>query len=522
MCLGVNSTSVRDKKRKNDEDNLERSFSTVKSLASSANMDNYQKLKEIDCPITKVVLFTVMGTVLTKKTKVDPKASLYQSDRRKSLFSDNKEHATLEKRCSKLVSALTSIHSAQTTSLGSVGSLGWNKLVNGLLLYLDRRGISEMALERMSTLGYTPSPRTLRDEVNILANDLHKKEIRKDPPEGHIRVKSNVFDNADVHIFGGCVNLVSVGDIHLFNEKGELNKIMNEHYVKELPIPCQEHASIIQPTKEDDEVAQEQINIQNYYALLNVFIGHDSEFSLDAQDVVIQPDHTDAIKTDAKVTFKLCAGRDNVQGRIVAVDNNNVCMVEYEEDNGDTARVEINANLLRLVIEDNRDDIEVGNLIEMLDNREGSSFDSMEACSPATNSSSENDNGDRAEDESVINEDFPDQLIYDVQTIDTLINEYVKGVDDGGDRMKVDAATTIVTDVIKDLSSKNSEATWQVLQRYIHTHEDFHEVVHCFTSDQEFMPQLYRLLLLSLHSKDKKKRLPLVLPLAMGHAIKSQ
>jgi hypothetical protein len=101
MCLGVNSTSVRDKKRKNDEDNLERSFSTVKSLASSANMDNYQKLKEIDCPITKVVLFTVMGTVLTKKTKVDPKASLYQSDRRKSLFSDNKEHATLEKRCSK-------------------------------------------------------------------------------------------------------------------------------------------------------------------------------------------------------------------------------------------------------------------------------------------------------------------------------------------------------------------------------------------------------------------------------------
>jgi len=140
-------------------------------------MNNYQKLKEIDCPITKVVLFTVMGTVLTKKTKVDPKASLYQSDRRKSLFSDNKEQATLEKRCSKLVSALTSIHSAQTTSLGSVGSLGWNKLVNGLLLYLDRRGISEMALERMSTLGYTPSPRTLRDAVNILANDLHKKEI---------------------------------------------------------------------------------------------------------------------------------------------------------------------------------------------------------------------------------------------------------------------------------------------------------------------------------------------------------
>jgi len=78
------------------------------SLASLANMNNYQKLKEIDCPITKVVLFTVMGTVLTKKTKVDPKASLYQSDRRKSLFSDDKEQAALEKRCSKLVSAITS------------------------------------------------------------------------------------------------------------------------------------------------------------------------------------------------------------------------------------------------------------------------------------------------------------------------------------------------------------------------------------------------------------------------------
>ena len=111
--------------------------------------------------------------------------------------------------------------------------------------------------------------------------------------------------------------------------------------------------------------------------------------------------------------------------------------------------------------------------------------------------------------------------LYTSNLILTLINQFVRGVDDKGGREKVDPATTLVTDIIKDLSSKNSEAAWEILKRCMHIHDDFFDMVHTFTSDQEFMPHLYRKLFLSLHPDSKSKKLPLVLPLAMGHAVKS-
>ena len=71
-------------------------------------MSNYDKLKEIDCPITKVFLFTVMGTIITKTKKVDPKASLvFQSERRADLFGEGKKKRSLEARNDKLMTALT-------------------------------------------------------------------------------------------------------------------------------------------------------------------------------------------------------------------------------------------------------------------------------------------------------------------------------------------------------------------------------------------------------------------------------
>ena len=59
------------------------------------------------------------------------------------------------------------------------------------------------------------SIRAIRTKVHQLAYDLKTKDIRKDPPPGQVSVKCEVFDNADVHVFGGCVNLIAVGNILL-------------------------------------------------------------------------------------------------------------------------------------------------------------------------------------------------------------------------------------------------------------------------------------------------------------------
>ena len=97
------------------------------------------------------------------------------------------------------------------------------------------------------------------------------------------------------------------------------------------------------------------------------------------------------------------------------------------------------------------------------------------------------------------------------------IPNFVVGKDDGGDRCKVTAATTVVTDIMTGVSSKHYEATETVYQRYVQSHPNFDGIVHTMITDQEFMPNLYRKLFMSLKSN---KRQPLVLGLAMGHVLK--
>ena len=198
--------------------------------------------------------------------------------------------------------------------------------------------------------------------------------------------------------------------------------------------------------------------------------------------------------------------------------------MRYIEENGDTAEIEVDIKRLVLNNTNNQDHLEILNAaVDDID-----SIDSIGESHEIDNSLEmeiEQELDTRASND-VSNEQPPPTVTetfnhYDIDLISSLIKDFVRGVNDRGGREKVDPATTLVTDIVKDLSSKNSEAAWEIMKRYMHTHSNFYELVHTCTSDQEFMPSLYRKLFLSLHPANQSKKLPLILPLAMGHAVKS-
>ena len=200
------------------------------------------------------------------------------------------------------------------------------------------------------------------------------------------------------------------------------------------------------------------------------------------------------------VTFSICGGSKQIQVKVLETtktkDGHTACVVEYVEDNEDLAEIEISADLLTPVLKD-----------------------------PLTNEDTASTTGENISTRTRDNAHIIEQVEEDghrSENYQSHAAKFLKGKSDRGDREKLHIATTLITDVIKDLNSQNSHAAREILQSYIHSCSNtFTERVHTMTSDQEFMPSLYRMLFLSLHLEDKDNKLPLVLPLAMGHAIKA-
>lgn len=145
---------------------IEESFKTIKAMATAQNLASVEQIKSIDCPITKVIVFSIIGTVLTKTVKIQPCVICYPQPTQ--LFGKSVIHNQhrFEKKFQKLISALTSIRSSQSSKIGKVGSLGWSKLVNGLVLYIDKNGVSAKTIQRFSDMGICPSGRTLCDKIH--------------------------------------------------------------------------------------------------------------------------------------------------------------------------------------------------------------------------------------------------------------------------------------------------------------------------------------------------------------------
>lgn len=96
----------------------------------------------------------------------------------------------------------------------------------------------------------------------------------------------------------------------------------------------------------------------------------------------------------------------------------------------------------------------------------------------------------------------------------------------GGQRTYFKPSTTIINDVNTGISSKHCEAAEQMLETIIDHMKKGEEdnAIMLLMADQEFMPYFYSKLFSMLYTtnRDKKtnERLPLLLSLAMGHALK--
>jgi len=95
----------------------------VEAMASVEKLNSAEQLQSIDCPMTKVILFSIIGTVLTKTLKYDPKASVFRNP--PELFGGTETHNEnrFEKKCQKLICSLTTLHSSQSSKIGKVRSL---------------------------------------------------------------------------------------------------------------------------------------------------------------------------------------------------------------------------------------------------------------------------------------------------------------------------------------------------------------------------------------------------------------
>ena len=90
---------------------IEDSFKTVEAMATAQNLDGIEQHQLIDCPITKVILFSIIGTVLTKTVKYDPTSSVIRNP--PELFGESEIHNQhrFEKKCQKLISTYANINS---------------------------------------------------------------------------------------------------------------------------------------------------------------------------------------------------------------------------------------------------------------------------------------------------------------------------------------------------------------------------------------------------------------------------
>ena len=171
-------------------------------------------------------------------------------------------HGYLKKLMCSLVSLHSAQHSNNATVSGDASGLRWNKLMNGVLLYLDKKGCSESTFNEMASLGLTPVANSIRTFIHGIAGDLGIHNIRMNSKDGLVPVKAIVWDNADVHLFGKCKNMIGIADILLDNETEKENKELIKNYQKGFPKLNDDFIKTILPSKLDDDVAQNGIDIQ--------------------------------------------------------------------------------------------------------------------------------------------------------------------------------------------------------------------------------------------------------------------
>ena len=192
----------------------DQALAVVEALSCADCLDSLEQLESTNCPITKVFLYSVMSTTTKDKSSRDESCGLLDHRRKRRFFGRGIEETkiAIKSRAKKLRTSLSSLHAIKTNSIGNASSLGWNRLIGGIILLLDKKGVSDGVLDHMSELGLIPTSRTIRQVVQDVASNLQKIDVRKQPPSGKLPVYVHTYDNVDFHVFQRCVSMIGCGE----------------------------------------------------------------------------------------------------------------------------------------------------------------------------------------------------------------------------------------------------------------------------------------------------------------------
>ncbi len=249
------------------------------------------------------------------------------------------------------------------------------------------------------------------------------------------------------------------------------------------------------PSKDGDIVAARGVTIQNVYALfegfLHLYLDMESSMTRNSHNLQRKPiddtvlESIDYFPIGKHVSFKHLCGKVQT-GKIIGIGDGEIRVLKFTDTSGTEHILDKYTQDLALVVCENESDLEP--TISLQDKIQDRIHESV---------------------------DDPHQYL------DEVVADFTRGVDDGGGRKKGITNTTLVTDVVKGLSSKDRECARQLLYRLANTIPDFSNGHHVISADQEFMPTFYRLIFASLKNDDNRKRLPFIPSIAMGHQLKN-
>ena len=84
-----------------------------------------------------------MSTMLKDKCSNDPRSSVIDNRRKKQFFESSITDAVKKEKSRRVVrlhSCIATLHAAQNNSVGNGSSLGWNRLMSGVILYSTESG----------------------------------------------------------------------------------------------------------------------------------------------------------------------------------------------------------------------------------------------------------------------------------------------------------------------------------------------------------------------------------------------
>ena len=142
----------------NNEDSFKSYLSSVINGASCSTSQSIMDwFNEMECNLTKIMLMVNLTTRLRKSKGYNPRNSLFDVGRG-NIDGESIKNGD-ENRIRKCISAVMLLHSMQYNRLPEHGPAS-EALLNGILMIMDKKGISDSLLSTFETIGFSTNAYT--------------------------------------------------------------------------------------------------------------------------------------------------------------------------------------------------------------------------------------------------------------------------------------------------------------------------------------------------------------------------